>query len=319
MAELTADVVVVPDGPPSGAPLEQKMKSVLFKVDAAGKVTLLGPNYSLPTNSPAANQVMRAISATESEWQNQASERRAQINSVTTIVNGDFTQNTYEVDTSDPEFNITLPKISTVPGQRYTFIKTTNDTKRVLMFFNGAETANGFPRWQLNSQYDSVTFIPDGTNWFVVILTPHIKTLNVVKDATVQAISTGTPTVVSFQTVLGVSPLNSFDNVVNFDWDPLNGGYDYDISIKLLQLDSNDLITVCLRFDGVIVACAEQRATANNQDIAVRLQGRHSTFAPPDTVLTGKYDVTVEHNQGGNLNLDTDTLFTYWKMDRGRF
>lgn len=319
MANLEADQVAVPDGVPAGAPLKQKMKSVLLKVDAAGKITALGPNYSFPTNSPVAGQVMRAISSTESSWQNQASERRVSIDSVTTIVDAGFTQNTFEVDTTAAEFNITLPKISTVTGQRYTFIKTTADTKRALMFFNGAETANGFPRWQLNSQYDSVTFIPDGTNWFVVILTPHIKTMSVIKDATVQQITTGVATVVSWQTIRGVSPIGSFDNATNFDWDPLNGQYFSNVGVKILQLDANDIVTICLRLDGNIIACAEERATFNNQDVSVRLSADVSNFGPPDNILTGTWDVTVEHNQGGNLDLDTDPLFTFWKMQRGRF
>lgn len=248
-------------------------------------------------------------------------QRTVAIDNTTIITNGGFRANFFEVDTNvqPAEFNVTMPSIASSTGQRYTFTKTTNDTKRVLIFFNGAETANGFPRWQLNAQYDSVTFIPNGTGWFVVVLTPHIKTVHVVKDATVQPIVTGIPTVVSWQTIVGESPLGSFDNTTNFDWNSKNGGYNFDISLKMLQLDANELLTVCLRFNGLVVDCAEARATFNNQDVSVRLQAQSSTFGPSDTVLTGNWDVTVEHNHGSNLNLDTDTIFTYWKTRRDRF
>lgn len=239
--------------------------------------------------------------------------------SVRTITDQNISRNIYEVDTSGGEFNLTLPAVATVRGQRYTFIKTTNDTNRVLVFPNGSETINGFPRWQLNAQFDSVTFIPNGTDWYVIILTPHIKTLSVIKDDTVQAIATGTPTVVKWQTVVGVSPLSSFDNVTDNDWDSKNGGFYFDISVKILQLDANEFVKVCLRFDGVIVACETKRATFNNQDTPVRLQGQSSTFGALDTVLTGNWDVTIEHDHGSDLDMDTTPLETYWKMRRAQF
>jgi len=312
---LTTNKLVLTDGAPGGG--VQDMRSSTWEVD--GSENLGNTNYKIKPTAGNENDILILNSFNELELKSPNNSQITTINSATTIVNTGFIQNTYEVDTSSGEFNINIPAIATVTGQRYTFIKTTVDTNRVLMFGDGIETINGFPRWQLNAQFDSVTFIPNTLGWFVVILTPHIKTLSVIKDATVQSIPSSTPTVISFQTVLGVSPLNSFDNTINFDWDSKNGVYDFDISAKILLLDSNDIITVCLRFNGVIVACAEQRATFNNQNVAVRLQGQVSTFASPDVVLTGNFDVTVEHNQGSALDLDTDPIFTYFKMIRGLF
>lgn len=72
-------------------------------------------------------------------------------------------------DTSGGAFTITLPAASTATGLVLTFIRTGAGVNALTIDGNGAETIDGAAtNAEMDAQYDSITIICDGTEWFII-------------------------------------------------------------------------------------------------------------------------------------------------------
>jgi len=83
----------------------------------------------------------------------------------TATLNDDIIQG----DTNGGAFSITLPAAATATGKVYTFIRTGAGVNALTIDGNGAETIDGAATNNtMDAQYDSLTIICDGTEWFII-------------------------------------------------------------------------------------------------------------------------------------------------------
>lgn len=71
-------------------------------------------------------------------------------------------------DSSGGAFTITLYAASGNAGRKLKFIKTTSDTNAVTIDGNGSETINGSTTTTINTQYEELEIVCDGSNWFII-------------------------------------------------------------------------------------------------------------------------------------------------------
>jgi hypothetical protein len=70
------------------------------------------------------------------------------------------------VDTTSA-FSVTLPAAATMTGKKLTVIKTTSDFNVCTIDADGAETINGAATTKVSTQYEAVSFVSNGTAWFI--------------------------------------------------------------------------------------------------------------------------------------------------------
>ena len=136
------------------------------------------------------------------------------------------------------------------------------------------------------------------------------KALTVNRNA-IQSVPTDTPTVIEFNNVLFDS-ISGFDPTTNFNYTPGNGVYTLNASIEIVGLDINNFIEICIRKNGVNIACQKGYSPANNQNVSIKVIDLDQNVDPSP----GVYDITVEHNNGGNLNISNDPTKTFFKVLR---
>jgi len=119
-----------------------------------------------------------------------------------------------------------------------------------------------------------------------------------------QSIPSGVATI--FQAVNNPFNVGNFYNTGTFEWTPSASTYLLHAHIKLLNLDSNDQLSVTILKDGARLYFDNVFATANNQDVSASVIGV--------TVANGSnvYRVEIEHDQGGALNLSNDKTECYF-------
>lgn len=71
-------------------------------------------------------------------------------------------------DSSGGAFTITLYASSGNSGRRLVFIKTSSDTNAITIDGNASETINGNTTTTINTQYERLELICDGSNWFIL-------------------------------------------------------------------------------------------------------------------------------------------------------
>jgi hypothetical protein len=64
--------------------------------------------------------------------------------------------------------DITLPTVATYPDRVYNIKKISGPTYTTTILTTGAENIDGAASYVLNKQYESVTVVSDGSNWFIV-------------------------------------------------------------------------------------------------------------------------------------------------------
>lgn len=63
---------------------------------------------------------------------------------------------------------ITLPTVATYPGRHYHIKKISGPTYKTIIATTGAEEIDGAATYDLDQQYESVTVVSDGSNWYIV-------------------------------------------------------------------------------------------------------------------------------------------------------
>lgn len=77
-------------------------------------------------------------------------------------------QNTF-VENGDSNVSVVLPSASTVPGQIFTVAKTDPGSGQITVYpFDSSQTIDGEASYLLSGENSSVTFMSDGTNWFII-------------------------------------------------------------------------------------------------------------------------------------------------------
>lgn len=303
---LNTDKFIVPDGAPGAT---QPMKSVTF----GEALTLMGNGVlTWPKIGGNAGDVMTDDGAGNLSLQPKTATNKTNISSNTTLTDDGFEINVFEIDATSGPITITLPLLSTVPNQRYLFIKVDSSDNKVTVDGDGSETINGALTQRFVSEFDSMTLIPNATEWFILNEHPNPKTLFVDRNGSgVQSIASGSPVVVQLDNVI-VDSGSFYDGVTNFDYTPGNAIFQMVVSVELLQLDTNDFVEICLRKNGTNIICSRTFATQNNQNLTVTINDINTNTDPSP----GVYDLTIEHNQGGNLDLSADPVTTFWKIIR---
>ena len=202
--------------------------------------------------------------------------------------------------------------MSTVLKQVYRFIKVDSSNNKLTITANGAELINGNGSQRVISEFDTMTFIPDTAQWFISGRTENGKTLFINRAGSgAQSIPSGVATVVEFDNII-VDSGGFFDPVTNFDYTPGNAVFQMQVSVELQDLDNANFAELCIRQNGVPIVCNRVYSTANNQEVVTSVFDLNSNTDPFAQV----YDVTIEHDQGSNLDILDSALKTFWKVVR---
>jgi len=71
-------------------------------------------------------------------------------------------------DCTSNNITINLPAASTASGLQYHIKKIDSSANTVTVDGNGAETIDGATTKTISTQYDSITIVSDGSNWFII-------------------------------------------------------------------------------------------------------------------------------------------------------
>lgn len=95
-------------------------------------------------------------------------------------------------DASGGAFTFTLPAAATAGnGFKVSFIKTDSGSNAVTVDGNGSETINGATTYELADQYDRVTIITDGSEWFILEDNSNVSTVPSLGSSHSSATGTG--------------------------------------------------------------------------------------------------------------------------------
>ena len=305
---LTTDKFAVPDGAPVGG--FQKMKSVTYG-ELSGD--LVNPNYLIKPTAGNLGDVLTQSAAGVVNLQPPVPSRTVIITGDVVLTDANKLLNKFEVDCTSGPVTVELPQISTVPNQRYLFIKTDSTNNKVTLVGNGAELINGNLDARVVSQYDTLDTVPDTTTWF--ISNEHANSKGLVVDRSgsgSQSIPSGVVTKIELPNVIVELPKNSYDPVTNFDWKPGNGIFVIDVGIALLALGNNKFAQLCIRKNGTLVSCQRVYSSTGAQDVLVKISFLDSNTDP----FAQTYDITIEHDNGSNVNLSDNGVTTYWRVQR---
>jgi len=80
----------------------------------------------------------------------------------------DVKNNVALCDCASNSITINLPAASTVSGLQYHVKKTDSSSNMVTIVPDGSETIDGQSSYVVNNQYESITLVCDGSNWFII-------------------------------------------------------------------------------------------------------------------------------------------------------
>jgi hypothetical protein len=100
-------------------------------------------------------------------------------------------------DTAGGAWTLTLFSAASLSGRRLTVVKTTSDLSALTIDGSGAETINGSATTSLNTQWESVTLVSDGTNW--IIETRNIPAFSTTYTPAFNGGGFGTPSSVAYR------------------------------------------------------------------------------------------------------------------------
>ena len=77
-------------------------------------------------------------------------------------------RNTVLCDASSNSITITLPASANYLGIKYHIKKADSSSNMVTIVPDGSETIDGQSSYVVNNQYESITLVCDGSNWFII-------------------------------------------------------------------------------------------------------------------------------------------------------
>lgn len=133
------------------------------------------PHQSWRCVGSAFNNSSQDLTAVESFWNREQSQLI--LPSQTAASNIEIVERVIPLDSSGGAFTKTLPPAAYWRGQTLTFIKTSSDYSAITLDGFASETINGATTTTLNTQYESVDLLSDGTNiWITKRNIPSVLT-----------------------------------------------------------------------------------------------------------------------------------------------
>jgi hypothetical protein len=86
----------------------------------------------------------------------------------TTTYTGTGDESTIVCDASGAAFTVTLPAAASFTGKHYYIIKTDTSLNAVTIDGNASETINGATTTTINTQYECIKIVCDGSNWHIL-------------------------------------------------------------------------------------------------------------------------------------------------------
>ncbi len=81
-----------------------------------------------------------------------------------------LTDNVLLCDATNAGITVNLPAASGADGRMFTFVKVDSSINAITLDGDGAETINGAAtNATMDAQYDSMTIVCDGTEWFIAV------------------------------------------------------------------------------------------------------------------------------------------------------
>lgn len=212
----------------------------------------------------------------------------------------------YLVDSSGGDVTLTLPLASTMTGKSLFFKKTDASANSMIVLANVADLIDGEVSVESDAQYDGLLMIASGgTSWHTVADYARTVGFSADRDGELQqSIPSGVATIVQNSVVK--FDIGNFYNNSTYTWQPKPGIYAIKCHVRIFNLDSNDEVDVVITKNGSPLYFNNKFGTANNQNPAVGAEG--VTIADG----TDTYQMTVEHNQGGPLNISSNSIETYF-------
>lgn len=125
-----------------------------------------------PQVPPPAHPVLSENGALEARWYGLMMALARQIHGLPVVtVDEAFTVGSEPVvicDASGGDFTVTLPEAEKATGYRYVFKKIDASVNAVTIDGYGAETVDGAATKSLSAQYETLTVVCDGTEWFTI-------------------------------------------------------------------------------------------------------------------------------------------------------
>jgi len=119
------------------------------------------------TGTPTAGQVLKATSATEASWGDDAVGTGGGSSRTVVAKNAAYTAEPGDFVLASGAITVTLPA-SPSGGDIVSVKKMGSGTGAVTVAPSGSATIDGGTNWTTTVQYDSQDFISDGTNWFLM-------------------------------------------------------------------------------------------------------------------------------------------------------
>jgi hypothetical protein len=217
----------------------------------------------------------------------------------------------FRLNADTAAFDVILPEVSKETGKIITLIKTDATDNIVGIDGNGTEKINGRDSERLVAQYDTMSLFANGVEWYRLSISLNNKTLVTDKAVGgVQAIPTGTPTIVSWDTPI-VDSIDGWSAGSN-GWSPGNGVFQFEVSLEFLNVTINSWVELTLLRAGTPIRSERSFSPANGSDVTVRFNPVDSNTDP----APGIYTIQVEHNNGSNLDISSNTLKTFFNAVR---
>jgi hypothetical protein len=128
-----------------------------------GATVASGYTFTLPTSGGTVGQHLTTDGSGTTSWRYGD---KSTAKTTTYTATGDETVIT--CDATSAAFTVTLPAAASFTGKRYVIKKTDSTLNAVTIDGNASETIDGATTTTLNTQYESVEIVCDGSNWHIV-------------------------------------------------------------------------------------------------------------------------------------------------------
>lgn len=258
--------------------------------------------FTLPVSAGTSTYVLQTDGSGVGSW---VSKTVLSVTSKTTTYAATSSDDVILCSTAGGAWSLSLPAAASNTGKVYRVVKTTSDFTALTIDPNSTETINGSATTTLNTQYETLVFISDGSNW--VVLEREIPTL----------VTSYTPTITGAGTVSGnTAKWARFGDFIEIKGD-FTAGTPTAVALKIdlpsgLSLDSGKLLTTKANFLGLAVC-----STSGSRTLAGTGAGPHLIIDDLGTSATGVYYAQAIINSSpltpvlGNALLSSGDRITY--------
>lgn len=128
-----------------------------------GATVASGYTFTLPTSGGTIGQHLTTDGSGTTSWRYAD---KATAKTTTYTATGDET--VIACDATSAAFTVTLPAAASYTGKRYVIKKTDSSTNAVTIDGNSSETIDGATTTTINTQYEAIEIVCDGSNWHTI-------------------------------------------------------------------------------------------------------------------------------------------------------